>query len=162
RRRGTTNPLTGQASSTSIRPLERRSGRRTIASSSRLTSKSSPARSLLTSRIFFGITIWPLAESVVVIESRIFLLDWESNDVLNRKTAWLKYLRFEVEQIPLEAMLAQERVPFMGEAMDGAEQHDAQSHVWHVVSRREFVKTAVAAGVLATTGSTWAEETRKG
>ena len=50
----------------------------------------------------------------------------------------------------------------MGEAMDGAEQHDAQSHVWHGVSRREFVKTAVAAGVLATTGSTWAEETRKG
>src|SRR5713226_2665789 len=30
------------------------------------------------------------------------------------------------------------------------------------VTRREFVKTAVAAGMVASTGATWAEETRKG
>src|SRR6266446_5810785 len=50
----------------------------------------------------------------------------------------------------------------MGEAMDAAEQHDGQQDASRGVTRREFVKTAVAAGVVASSGAAWGEETRKG
>src|SRR5712671_6596249 len=46
----------------------------------------------------------------------------------------------------------------MGEASDETEQHDGS----RAVTRRQFVKTAMAAGVVASTGAAWAEETRKG
>src|SRR3989440_12472544 len=46
----------------------------------------------------------------------------------------------------------------MGEASNQTEQHDASGGV----TRRQFVKTAVAAGLVASTGAALGEETRKG
>src|SRR6267142_6501759 len=53
-------------------------------------------------------------------------------------------------------MLAQRKGLFMGEPDEMHGNGGSQ------VTRREFVKTAVVAGMAASSGATWAQETRKG